>query len=276
MLDLTLNHGKGSLLLPQGAPQPSRAVALLFPKGFKFRTDGVVIGGAPVGTDKFTKDFMQRKLQEGILKLNAIRLMGLKSPRAAHRLLTSCATKYFQYVAGLVPPQLAHSALQEYDQALIGTFMDVLDITPQCCSDPRMIRALAKLKIPPPFGVGLYSTVDHAAIAWWSSVQSCLQDPLVFSLRKGLHRFVHGAWSMISESLGGVASDYYITLSHLLPPSPEGLLDGTMQSPESHSPCKLLKPYLKTLSRLHYDQYTKLTALDQVGDSFTSRGQLPV
>ena len=88
---LRQNLSKSALILPTNAPPPSLEVRELFPQGFKFlhvsnvvdnsvkfplRTDGLVICGAPVGSDFYIDAFVRWKLKDAIDKLHAISLLG--------------------------------------------------------------------------------------------------------------------------------------------------------------------------------------------------------
>jgi hypothetical protein len=113
---LKLNLEKGALLLPLGAPLPTPEVRALFPAQFKFCQDGMRIAGSPVGTDSFMNKFVTDKVVEARAKIAAIRLVAKQSPRAAHRLVTSCVTKLLCFMAATVPPNISIPVLQLFDQ----------------------------------------------------------------------------------------------------------------------------------------------------------------
>ena len=91
--ELSLNMDKSGLLLPLGAPLPSDEVRAMFPPSFDFQREGFRIAGSPIGTDTYMRTFVDEKIKESHSKIASIKILGLKSPRAAHRLLTCCVSK---------------------------------------------------------------------------------------------------------------------------------------------------------------------------------------
>ena len=178
---LTLNVEKGALLLPLGAPLPTPEVCALFPPQFKFCQDGMRIAGSPVGTDVFMREFVTAKIAQGRDKLAAIKLVAKQSPRAAHRLLSSCVTKLFGFLAATVPPHISIPEITLFDQQVESLFFSVIAPDAITCSQDRIERARLRASLPSPFGCGLFKGADQARIAWWASVASSLNDPMLFN-----------------------------------------------------------------------------------------------
>jgi hypothetical protein len=95
---LSLNLDKAGLLLPPGAPLPSDEVRARFPPLFDFQQQGFRVAGSPIGTDTFMQAFVDEKVKDAQSKVVSIKVLGRKSPRAAHRLLTCCASKLMSYL----------------------------------------------------------------------------------------------------------------------------------------------------------------------------------
>ena len=256
---LTLNPGKGSLLLPVGAPLPTAEVRALFPAGFEFRQDGVRIAGSPVGTDAFMREFLKAKLAETATKLTAVKLVGKRSPRAGHRLLTSCTSKLMSFLSSTVPPDLCLPFLQEFDQQVEESFFEILGQSITCSSE-RFTRAQLKASLPAPHGCGLFKASDEGSVAWWASVSACLQDPLLFKLRAGLARFAGPAWQALVRLHGGLESKYWAQSKHLIPPSFVGLLDGTLYSP-FNKPTSIHKHVLSVCKKRKKEVLQSLTCI---------------
>ena len=72
------------------------------------------------------RSFVRAKVLETSGKLSAIKLVGRKSPRAAHRLLTSCATKLLSFLASTVPPDITLPELREFDLDIEQTFFSII------------------------------------------------------------------------------------------------------------------------------------------------------
>jgi hypothetical protein len=263
---LRLNQEKGALLLPAGAPFPTPEVRALFPKQFEFRQDGMRIAGSPVGTDAFMRDFVQAKVVEASAKLAAIKLVGRKSPHAAHRLLSSCGTKLLCFLAATVPPNICLPFLHDFDSVVEQTFFEIISPTAFTCSQERMDRAKLKASLPSPIGCGLFKSSDQGGIAWWASVSACLSDPLVFKLRYGLTRFADGAWQALLSMHGGPNSKYWSQVKHLYPADSSGLLNGTRYSPLTTHTEKTNKSALKTVSKIRLDTFQKLHAVSLLSD----------
>jgi hypothetical protein len=265
---LSLNVHKSGMLLPITAPLPTQEVRDLFPAFFEFRQDGMRVAGSPIGTDEFMHEFVRLKVVESTAKLAAIKLVGKKSPRTAHRLLSSCATKLFSFLASTVPPHITVPALTMFDQDIESTFFSIISSTGIRCSRERFELARLKASLPPPFGCGLFKSADQAKIAWWSSVSACLTDPLLFKLRSGFTRFAESAFSMVIAMHGGVESKHWAQVKHLYPPNACGLLDGTLFSPglPTTNVCKLA---LKIAAKQKLEHFQRLTSVSMISETLT-------
>ena len=264
---LTLNAEKGALLLPAGAPLPTAHVRKLFPPQFEFRQDGMRVAGAPIGTDAFMCEFLNAKVVEACDKLAAIKVVGKKSPRAAHRLITSCATKLMSFISATVPPEISLPFLQIFDTEVERTFFSVVSPSDNSCSADRLERARLKASLPTPHGCGLFKSCDQARVAWWASVSSCMEDQLLFKLREGLSRFTEFAWQSIITLHGGASSKYWSQVKHLYPESGIGLLNGTRL--HAHNP-KITQIALKVVSKIKLETFKKLHAVSHLSQTLTA------
>src|SRR5690606_35637062 len=131
---LKLNEDKGGLLLPPGAPDPSPETRACFPPGFVFRRDGFRIAGAPIGTNNFMSEFVANRVTEAIDKVKAIQAVSKQSARAAHRLLTTCASKLLNFIATTVPPLISIPHLTAFDNFVQHTFFSIIRFEPSQCS----------------------------------------------------------------------------------------------------------------------------------------------
>ena len=168
LCSLTQNLSKSAIILPLNAPLPSNDVRELFPPSFKFhhvsnvvpedvlfpnRTDGMVICGAPVGSDFYIQKFVRWKTKSAITKIQAIRHLGnsdlIPTPKhVAFKLLASSGIKLMSYVATVVPPQFTMSYLKKFDNVVRNAFFSLLypetvDITERV--DRSYHRALYQL-----------------------------------------------------------------------------------------------------------------------------------
>lgn len=89
LVELKLNIDKSGMLIPLGAPDPSAEVRAMFPPAFDFQREGCRIAGSPIGTDSFMRTFVNEKIREAHKKIDSIKVLGLRCPRAAHRLLAA-------------------------------------------------------------------------------------------------------------------------------------------------------------------------------------------
>ena len=260
LLGLKLNLDKGALLVPAGAPMPSDVTRDRYPQGFVFETEGFRVAGSPIGNDRFMTEFVCSKVNEARTKVACIKLVGAKSPRAAHRLLICCASKLMSFLSSTVPPHIMMPALREFDDLIEAAFFEVLSSTQVQCSEERMHRARLKLHLPSPIGCGLTRSLEQGAFAWWVSASACLNDPLLFSLRSGLSKFCTYAWSTMLAMLGGGQSKLWTQIKHLLPGNANGLVDGSKYSPLNEHKNSLNKVALKALSSNRIEKFRALAS----------------
>jgi len=263
---LSLNLDKAGLLLPTGAPLPSDEVRARFPPLFDFQQQGFRVAGRPIGTDTFMQAFVDEKVRDAQSKVVSIKVLGRKSPRAAHRLLTCCASKLMSYLSATVPPHIVLPSLHKFDAFIEAAFFEILSSSPIVCSEDRMFRAKLKLHLPTPVGCGLFKTADQGSFSWWSSVSSCLNDPLLFNVRSGLERFAGPAWDIMIDALGGDGSKLWTQVKHLLPKTAAGLVDGSRYSPLTVNKSRLCKVALKLLSTNNIEQFRSLSSPSLLSD----------
>ena len=92
---------------------------------------------------------------EATAKVKAVEALGKDAARAAHRLLTNCASKLLNFLAATVPPSLCVPALARFDNVLQGAFWKIARFDPAECSTNRGRRAAIKVAMPAPRGCGL-------------------------------------------------------------------------------------------------------------------------
>lgn len=258
---LSLNMDKCGLLLPESAPAPSPEVRAAFPALFDFQTDGFRVAGSPIGKASFIAKFVESKIFESIRKLDAIKEVGYKSPRAAHRLMTTCVIKLTGFLSATVPPSFMLPMLRIFDEHVESTFLHLLNPVGFECSQERMERAKLKASLPSPHGCGLFKTVNQGSVSWWASVAACMTDPLLFQLRAGLTTFVPAAWNAAVEALGGTTTKFWTQAKQLFPPNQSGLLDGSRYSP-AHAPSRtrLCKAFGKLCTKRNVENYQQVTS----------------
>ena len=240
MCSLRQNLAKSAIILPLNAPFPSIEVLELFPPTFKFhhvsnvvpegvlfpnRTDGLVICGAPVGSDFYIQDFVRWKTTAAINKILAIRHFGnsdvIPTPKhAAFKLLASSGTKLLSYLAAAVPPQYTVKYLKKFDNVVRKVFLGLLypdqdrvDITERV----RRSYQRATLSIGKG-GLGLLKSSVSAAALWWTNLRAIQSNPTFYPFVKGLCAYVPDALVFISENVGGPDSVVWTNLApHFLP-----------------------------------------------------------
>ena len=156
--------------------------------------------------------------------------------------------------------------LRKFDAFIEAAFFEILSSSPITCSEDRMFRAKLKLHLTTPVGCGLFKSTDQGSFSWWSSVSSCLSDPLLFSLRSGLERFAGPAWDTMLNALGGNGSKLWTQVKHLLPATSAGLFDGSLYSPLTVNKSRLCKVALKLLSTDNIEQFRSLSSPSLLSD----------
>ena len=106
-------------------------------------------------------------------------------------------------------------------------------------------------------------------MAWLSSLGG-LNDPILFRLRFGLKRFVEPAWNHLVEALKGTESKFWSSCQHVLPPTFDGFLDGSMFSPANDAKVKISKFVLKSLSSVRMERFLSLSSVECLGESLSA------
>jgi len=159
------------------------------------------------------------------------------------------------------------------DQDVANVFLDILDPVGQGLrmSDGRLQRAILKISTPAPVGCGLTPSSDHAAVAWWASVQASLtEDRDLFSLRTSLARHAEDAWAFLSSSLALNGPADASRLSHLIATSSRELLDGTVYYPGAEREQRVVRLALRLISRGRAQAFAAATSVDAISPHFTA------
>ena len=230
---LRQNLSKSALVLPVNAPYPSVEVLQLFPPEFKFhhvmntvekgvrfplRTDGMVICGAPVGSDFYIDAFVRWKTSAAISKLHAISLLSISdfipTPKhVAFKLLVSSGIKLLSYVATVVAPQFTMPHFKKFDNDVKSVFFKLL-YPERVVITERYERSYQRATLSVgKGGLGLLKTSVSAAALWWSNLRSLQADATIFPFLVGLNTFVPEAIICVSENVGGMESQAWSDLA---------------------------------------------------------------
>ena len=228
LCSLRQNLSKSALVLPLNAPYPSAAVRDLFPPSFKFhhvsnvvaegvpfphRTDGMVICGAPVGSDFYIQDFVRWKTTAAINKIQAIRRLSISDiiPTPKHvsfKLLATCGVKLMSYIEMAVPPQFTVHYLKKFDNVVRNTFLSLIypAVDDTFVITDRIKRSFLRATLSVgKGGLGLLKASVSAAALWWTNLRSIQSDPTVYPFLSSLEVFVPDAQNFISANVGASA-----------------------------------------------------------------------
>ena len=230
LCSLRQNLSKSALILPMNAPYPSAEVCALFPPGFKFhhvsnvvedgvsfpdRTDGMVICGAPVGSDFYIQEFVRWKTSAAITKILAIRRLSsseiIPAPKhVAFKLLASSGIKLMSYVATVVAPQFTVHHLKVFDSVVRNVFLNLLNPDTVVVT-PRVERSYHRATLSVgKGGLGLLKASVSAAALWWTNLRSIQADPTVYPFLAGLDVFIPDARNFIMKNVGGPESPAWL------------------------------------------------------------------
>lgn len=156
---------------------------------------------------------------------------------------------------------------------MANAFLDILDPVGQGLqmSEGRLQRAILKISTPTPIGCGLTPSSDHAAAAWWASVQSSLcEDRDLFGLRASLTRHADAAWTFLSSALSLKGAADASKVSHFLATSSRELLDGTVYHPGADREQRVVRLAMRLISRSRAQAFAAATSTTSISPHFTA------
>ena len=112
--------GKSKLLIPPEAPDPDPSLGLAFCR------DGVVVAGAPIGTDDYISTFTATKVISCNEKVDRITTLAYEFPQMTLRILKTSAAHLLDYLSKLTSPMLFVPIAQIFDQKLADAVMKTL------------------------------------------------------------------------------------------------------------------------------------------------------
>lgn len=230
---LSFDNDKAQLLLPRGwIPPVDPAVLPRLDVRSDVLTDltrqGTEIVGAPVGSDKFCKQFVKKTLK-GMMSHN--KDLAQVHPQAASKLILKCVSPAPGYLTQVCHPSMTKLYLKDFDKELwklwmcilggIGSGMEQLKM----CETGEM-RSRAWSYLPSRVrGAGLRSWLNVANYAWLCSFADCgaLQDVNFELGRTFLKKECQEAHAIALDALGGVT---YVNQAdfELMPPEESDVL----------------------------------------------------
>ena len=206
---LKLNLSKSGLLLPlqpDGSPYDVGALELPddFPDDLRIVTTGLKIGGAPVGTDAFIRDFTEEVLDH--FEERATALPGI-NPQVGFGLLRLCVASAPVYLAQVTPPQLTHDLFERFNTRMVDCGLEMLTQPGQpepSYSAMRRARARQRMQLPLRHkGMGVLSITLRHPIAYFASVASCLvEDKTLARHVNGLRDFAADTHERVLAAVG--------------------------------------------------------------------------
>jgi hypothetical protein len=245
-IGIVLVPEKQRILIPEWAPlpqNPKRANGITL----NVVKDGLVIAGAPVGTQAFIDQHADAKLRNINKRLDAIRNLSLLDPQTAVKILEHAGTNALDYYCSVVPPSLIDPLIRDFDDAISKTFLACIspldeDANPAC--DPsRRSRALAIAELPHRCGgFGLIPLKIKAPAAFVTTLFAQGDKPVLRDLRDGLKDVASLAYHDVCRTLSPEGLDYLNDedpAASVLPLTPDDLTSGPFAQEASASPSNL-------------------------------------
>ena len=204
------------LVLPEG-----------FPSDLNIVNTGMKIGGGPVGTEQFVRDFSTEVLEHFEERITALPGM---NPQVGFGLLRVSVSSAPVHLAQLAPPLLTHDLFEHFDDRMVECGFALLTLPGQ--DEPKYSaerRRRAKQRLTLPFrhkGAGIVSIGMRHALAYFSSVAVCAatDDDLAAHIG-GLRRFAADTHQRLLACVGPRSQHTKDIENILCRDNPEAMLD---------------------------------------------------
>jgi hypothetical protein len=221
---LVRNKAKSHLLIPLDAPDPNPALKL------QPTRRGVVVAGAPIGSDAFMLEHAQTKVELGSKRIAAIGTLCPNEPQMAMRLLGTTVSNILGYYVRVTPPHITAQIAVPFDWALHNARMDCLkgeSGTVPSCSPTRTERAKTIAGLPiRNGGLGHTPLATQVPGAFLAGILSTGDDPVLERCRHHLRGDINHAYQLLYSALGVQTIPASSPLLGVLPPSPDVLALG--------------------------------------------------
>ena len=177
MCGLELRRHKCCILLPGQAACCTDQLSEL-PTGVEVTRDGMIIAGAPIGTDDFGRNEVAAVVRDARTKLEAVR--GI-DPQVGFVLLHRCIARALNFIIQVCPPAITAEQMTVFDDAMARTAQEMLtrpELHTPVMGPRTADRCQRKMRLPHRLnGAALTAMRDVAAAAWLGSlVTSAARD----------------------------------------------------------------------------------------------------
>jgi hypothetical protein len=226
-LGIKLHPDKMCLLLPEAAPAPSAMALGMFPSTLTITRKGIIIAGAPIGTDEHVCEHADKKVQTALSACCRLDALAIIDTQAAWRLLRS-VSQSLGYYTRVTPPELTAQALGKLADGIFEAILRHLTPTqhtvPNCAAE-RLKRAKQLAELPIRMGgLGFTPASSTSAAAFLSSMAAACSERAFTAVRKALQLEGARAYEMVLESIGGAGEIMPGSNLHsVLPPNADGV-----------------------------------------------------
>jgi hypothetical protein len=206
-IGLFRHKDKCKVLLPPWAPVPA---SLTRNNGITLHLvwDGIILAGAPIGTDEFIHKHTKAKLCALKRKVDAMVNLAKHEAHISYQMVVHCANHAWRYYVRVTPPSLILDLIHEYDTMIINAVMTCLQ--PQgmilhSTSEARLQRAETMLRLPPSLrGGGAIALATIAPIAYLAATLAVGHGPgaLDQSHRDLLERHATSQYDTLCSQIG--------------------------------------------------------------------------
>jgi hypothetical protein len=167
------HKGKCKILLPPWAPRPA---SLIRANGVELRLvwDGIILAGAPIGTEEFIKDHTNSKLVSLRRKVQAMIDLSKHEAHVSYHMIVHCANHAWRYYVRVTPPSLIQDLIHLYDEMIMEAIFTCIrpqGLRPGNTSQARLDRAETMFRLPHSLrGGGAIALATIAPIAYLAAV----------------------------------------------------------------------------------------------------------
>ena len=195
--------------------------------------DGLVITGAPIGTQAFIDEHAKAKLIELKKRFEAIRTLATRDSQTAVKILEGSGSNSLNFYCSVVPPSKIEQLIQDFDVAIMDTFITCISLTDEtlrpACNPARFECAKAIVELPHRRhgGFNFIPLKIKAPAAFVSTLIAQGDEPVLRDLLTELHDVA--AYAEVCRTLSATGLDHLSDedpAALVLPLTPEDLTSG--------------------------------------------------